>query len=125
MSGPGSSGIGIDKLCAITCALYISDYGAWNITLFVFINFFFSFHSEELQRDNIAEVDIISVSMHGLKLGCITDVSEEYAFSCRATHRLFFQYSGTKIICWTQFIRNTILFPVFHVIGSFYCIVSP
>jgi hypothetical protein len=63
----------------------------------------------------------IPVFMHSLKLGCITDVSEEYAFSCRVTHRLFFQYSGTKIIYSTQFIRNKILFPIFHVISFLYC----
>ena len=83
---------------------------------------FFLFHSEELRRENISEIDTLLGCMHSLKLGCITDISGEYAFSCRATHILFFKYSGTKILYWTQFIRNTISFPVFHVIGFLYCL---
>ena len=82
---------------------------------------FFLFHSEELKRDNIAEFDTVPMCMHISILGCITHVSEEYSLSYRAIHRRLFQYSGTKIISWTQFSRNTILFPVFHVIGFFYC----
>jgi hypothetical protein len=41
MSGPGSSEIDIDKLCAIACALYMPDDGAWNVVLVVIINCFF------------------------------------------------------------------------------------
>jgi len=82
MSGPGSSGIDIDKLCAIACALYIPDDGAWIVILVVFINCFFLFHSQEPKRENIAEFDTVPGCMHNLKLGCIMDVSEGYGFSC-------------------------------------------
>ena len=118
-SGPGSSGIDMDKLCAIAYALYIRDDGALNIILFVFTNYFL-FHSEKLKRENIFEIVTVLWCMHSLKLDYTTYVSGEYAFSCRATHIFFFQYSVTKIIYWTHFIRNKILFPIFLVICSFF-----
>ena len=87
----------MDKLCAIAYALYIRDDGALNIILFVFTNYFL-FHSEKLKRENIFEIVTVLWCMHSLKLDSTTYVSGEYAFSCRATHIFFFQYSVTKII---------------------------
>jgi hypothetical protein len=55
-------------------------YSAWNVILFVFINCFFVFHSEELKRENIAEFDTVPGCRHSLKLGLLSMFRRDMPF---------------------------------------------